>query len=203
MKKVILGFFLLLAFATFNVSHAFTTELVTDEGDSATYELIAEPPVESSAVQMRFTVEGGTISSVQEGRDTLLMLGACENGSVFDGNQVCADIAAADEAGVIQEGETLILITVNKSSDAPVTFSPQPDYAYLSTDNDVIAEDGTVLQSYELGEPVETQVTNESSVNTTSLPLYLLIGILVIVIAVFIGILFFSDKKQEEQANLE
>lgn len=194
MKTFLVGVIFLVAFGFFNSVNAFSTELVTDEGDTATYKLIAEPPSESSAVQMRFYVNGGTVTSVQEGRDTLLMIGACENNAVFEENKVCAELAAA--GGVIVDGESLVLVTVTKSGDEPITFEPAPDHAYLTTTNDVVSEDGTVLQRYTIASSDTDPIDTSTSTNNSSLSIYLLIGILIILIAVFVAILAFSNKKQ-------
>jgi hypothetical protein len=191
-----------LLFFTLRVE-ALTAELVSEQDNIKTYNILAEPTQESSAVQFRVMVEGGTITDVSPADDqNLSYIAVCDNNEPFFEQNICMEIAAKN--GLIQSDQVLLKVSVESQPAEEIVFSANPDHAYLTINGELVTESGVVLQSYsvntleELPAPIiEEAVTNESS----SLPFVLLIGILVVLVGAFLVIIFFSGKEPKSQIN--
>jgi hypothetical protein len=186
-----------------NDTNALTAELISEENNVKVYNILAEPSQESSAVQLRINVTGGTITEVSPGdSEKLSYIATCENNEPFFEQNICMEIAAT--GGLVETDQVLIKVTVESLPGEDVIFSPNSDHAYLTTNNELITESGVVLDTFpvvtieEQPAPIiEEAVTNESN----SLPFVLLIGILVILVGAFLVIIFFSGKEPKNQIN--
>ena len=202
MKRLILGAIIILGLYAFGepVSALKTNIVSSDDSKNTTvYELLAVPPVDSLAIQVRFSVTGGEIIKVEVADDTLLSLPVCENGTSFTAEKVCVELAT--KGGVLlNDNQSVLLITVKHDSQEEVVFASTPDFAYVSTNNDIVAEDGTTLSAAKplvTQEPPAPTADIEENTNSNSLPFILLIGILVVLVGAFVGIIFFTDKKSK------
>lgn len=204
--KILLCLVLTLVFTVllFSVkTNALTAELLSEEDNIVIYQILAEPPQESSAVQFRVNVTGGTILDVSPGdTEDLSILPVCENNERFFEQEVCIEIASI--GGLINTDQVLVKITLEKSPEQEIIFTANQDHAYLTTSGQLINENGVVLDTYnistleELPAPViEEAVANESN----SLPFVLLIGILVVLVGAFLVIVIFSKKEPTDQIN--
>lgn len=192
-------FFSLLSFKTF----ALTTELVAENGTEKSYNILFTAPKESSAIQIRAIVSGAEIVNI-ENYDTgdLSYISTCENGESFSGQEICVDIAST--IGAIENDTLLVKVTVNTFPDQEVVFSPNQDHAYLSTDNELITEDGVVLETYNIEKAAEepAPIVEEATTNeNNSLPFVLLIGILVVLVGAFLVIIFLTGKDPQKNIN--
>lgn len=200
MKRLILGALIILGLYVIGepVSALKTNLVSSDEINSTSiYELLALPPVDSLAIQVRMSLTGGEIVKVEVADENLLSLPVCEGGSSFTANTICVELAT--KGGVVLESnKAVLLITVKHDSQEEVVFTSSPDFAYVSKGNDIVAEDGTILS---VSKPLVTQeppaptVDIEEDSSSNSLPFILLIGILVVLVGAFVAIIFFTDKK--------
>ncbi|HRN85763.1 MAG TPA: hypothetical protein PKU78_05940 [Candidatus Dojkabacteria bacterium] len=183
--------------------NALTAELVSEQDNTKVYNILAEPTQDSSAVQFRVKVDGGTIIDVAYSDDVnLSYIPVCDNNESYFEQNICIEIAAKKD--LIQTDQVLLKVTVETQPGIEPVFSANPDHAYLTINGDLINESGVVLESYsintleELPEPIiEEEVVNESN----SLPFVLLIGILVVLVGAFLVIIFFSSKEPKDQIN--
>ena len=199
-----LGLSILFSVLFFTVGvNALTAELVSEQDNTKLYNILAEPTQDSSAVQFRVKVDGGTIVDVAYSDDVnLSYIPVCDNNESYFEQNICIEIAAKKD--LIQTDQVLLKVTVETQPGIEPVFSANPDHAYLTINGDLINESGVVLESYsintleELPEPIiEEEVVNESN----SLPFVLLIGILVVLVGAFLVIIFFSSKEPKDQIN--
>jgi len=199
-----LGLSILFSVLFFTVGvNALTAELVSEQDNTKVYNILAEPTQDSSAVQFRVKVDGGTIVDVAYSDDVnLSYIPVCDNNESYFEQNICIEIAAKKD--LIQTDQVLLKVTVETQPGIEPVFSANPDHAYLTINGDLINESGVVLESYsintleELPEPIiEEEVVNESN----SLPFVLLIGILVVLVGAFLVIIFFSSKEPKDQIN--
>lgn len=200
MKRLILGAILILGlYILTEPANALKTNLESSDpaNNTAVYEVLAVPPVDSTAIQVRFTVTGATIVNVEVADQKILSLPVCEGGTLFTEDKVCVELAKQG-AVLFENDEVVLRVTVEHDGLEGVLFSSSPDFAYVSTDNDIIAEDGTILsvsKSKVTQEPPAPTVDMEENSSSNSLPFILLIGILVVLVGAFVAIIFFTDKK--------
>jgi len=184
-------------------TEALTAELVSEQENMKVYNILAEPSQESSAVQFRVKVDGGTISEITPGDpEKLSYIATCENNEPFFEQNICMEIASV--GGLIAMDQVLLVVTVDATPGGEVIFSANPDHAYLTTNNELVTESGVVLESFPIvsieEQPapiIEEAVTNDSN----SLPFVLLLGILVVLVGAFLVIIFFSGKDNKQQIN--
>nr|HRO65737.1 hypothetical protein [Candidatus Dojkabacteria bacterium] len=76
-------------------SQAVTVESQSEKtSELQTFIVLASPDMNSTAVQLRLEVQGGTITSFSAGDDGLLSIGVCdEENNKFTETKVCVDIA--------------------------------------------------------------------------------------------------------------
>ena len=202
MKKFILFAILVLLFGFLSVTttHAVTTELVSETETEKVYDFLSTAPQESSAIQVRLSVTGGTITDVTNpGGDNFSYLPACENGGEFTPQNICVEIASI--GSVFTENQPVLRITVSTTPDSQVIFSPEEDHAYLTISGELMKENGVVTEVFPTQAPVEepAPVLEDSKTNTNdSLPFVLLLGILVVLVGAFLAIIFFSDKDTQK-----
>ncbi len=198
MKKILFVSTLVSIFSLFSFipSLALTTELTSETDAEKIYTIFASPPQDSSAMKLRVTVSGGTIKDIENpNSEELTFLPVCQNGGYMDGQDICIDIAVANS--IFGENQEVLKVTVETSSEQEVVFSPGEDLAYLTTNLEIVKENGEVIES---STPVsQTQepapVSEEGTTNDANyLPFVLLLGILVVLVGAFLAIIFFSDK---------
>lgn len=118
MKK----FFFALATVVFltlftQISQAVTVESQSEKtSELQTFIVLASPDMNSTAVQLRLEVQGGTITSFSAGDDGLLSIGVCdEENNKFTETKVCVDIANATD--VFEYGDVLGVFTVEREDN--------------------------------------------------------------------------------------
>lgn len=195
MKNFLLPLFsVLLLFIFFIVPvKALTTELVSSSETEKVYSILATPPQDSTAFQLRLMVTGGTIMNVEQADPGLQYLSMCDDGKAFTDNKVCMDIATT--SGFFVENQVVIRVTIATTSDTEVVISPDTDHAYLTTNAELVTEEGVVIETFKTPTDIEepAPITEETTTNdNSSLPFILLIGILVVLVGAFLVIIFFS-----------
>lgn len=198
MKKLLFPLVTLTVFAfmTLAPSYALTTELTSESETEKIYTVFSSAPQDSSAMKLRISVSGGTIKNVENADpDHLTFMPVCSNGSSFQDQNVCIDVAVV--GNIFQENHEVLRVVVEPESDQEVVFSPGEDHAYLTINNEIVRENGEVVQTaptvLQTQEPAP--VMEEATVNDTNyLPFILLIGILVVLVGAFLAVIFLSDK---------
>lgn len=203
MKRLLLGAFIIVGLYFFGTpAHALKVDVLSTNPETSTsvFQLYALPPKETTAVKVRLSLTGGVIESVQVADDKILALPACDNKSSHTENQVCVELAYQG-AIPFQTDQGILLITVTHALEEEPVFTANPDFAYLSTENELVAEDGTILSTKTpaVGEitPAPTVDTTEQTTDTNTLPFFLLIGILIVLVGAFVAIIFYSEKKSK------
>ncbi len=198
MKKLLLSFgisFLFLSILPLP-SSALTTELISETEQEKVFTILANPPVDSSAIQLRLSVSGGTITNVERVEDgKLSYIPVCENGEIFDGENICTEIAFID--GIFLENQELLKVTVSSDPGTEVVFSPNDSHAYLTINGELMRENGEVIQDSLNTNTIENIgpiVSDAKTNNTNYLPFVLLLGVLVVLVGAFLAVVLFSDK---------
>ena len=192
----------LLFFVSFGNVNALTTELVSEDGLSQTYYIIATPPKESTAIQMRLTVTGGTITDVSDvDSDLYFTVPVCENEMSYMDDRVCLELAVTQ--GTLQPNTPVLAVTVLADSEESVVFTADADHAYLTVDAELMTEFEEILDVFETQTAVDEPVlpVEEATQNDTdsSLPFLLLLGILLVLVVAFLVIVLLSKKDKEEE----
>lgn len=201
MKKLLAVVMVSFFFSFLGVSQAkaLTTELISETETEKVYYILATPPQDSSAIQLKFSVSGGSISNVESlDSNSLRYIPTCDNGTFYEGQNVCADIATV--TGFFTEDQAVLAVTVVNEPGTEVLFNPGEDYAYLSVNGELVKEGGEVLQVFPTQVQIEepAPVIEEAKTNDTNyLPFVLLLGILVVLVGAFLAIIFFSDKDSQ------
>lgn len=116
MKKLfilLLTPFLLVLFS--QKAHAVIVEAQSDRTSTTqTFVILTDPPVDSTAVQLRLNVEGGTVTSFSASDDGLLSIGTCDQeASKYTQSTICTDIATP--VGLLGEADVLGVLTVERA----------------------------------------------------------------------------------------
>lgn len=150
MKKLL--FLILTTFLFFSFSQkarAFTLEAQSDKANSSqTFVILANPPRESTAVQVRLEVEGGTVTSFTAGDNDLLSIGTCdEENRKYTPSSICVDIATS--VGNIERADILGVFTVEKSNEfTQLRISKTGDNAYIGPKGIVAVDTGIIFTLY-------------------------------------------------------
>lgn len=102
---------------------------------SQTLAIVATPPSGSTAVQVRLTVSGATITNYTlPSSSSWLSIPACGGGAAFTSTQICIDLSKTD-ASNIASGESLGTVTIQIPASGSVTFTRGSENAYLVGSN--------------------------------------------------------------------
>lgn len=186
MKRVLFlisATFILLSFS--QKAQAVTLEAQSDRSSNIqTFVILANPPAESTAVQLRLDIEGGTVTSFSAGEDGLLSIGTCDNDtSKYTSSTVCVDVATA--VGTLSKADVLGVLTVEKVDQySQLRITKAENNSYIGP-RGVVATDSGVAFTLFGGDLVNNQ-TKDSSSNGV----FLLIIMVTFLMGVVIGTTF-------------
>lgn len=214
MKKVLFTIILFLVITIFTPlsSNALTAELESQQGNEKVFNIVVSPPRESKAIEVLFSVEGGTILDVKQLENVnYAYLGICDNERFFDGNNVCVDIVVTDENTTFSGSQVILQLIVDSEAD-DIIVNTNDGFHYITVNNEKIDEQGNVLEVYDLGDndnennlPIAEEnslpIPTPTPTTTNNLPLIILVGALVVLIGMFLVIVFYQSNENKKVSN--
>lgn len=197
MKKLLI-FLLTLTFLGLGATQTQAISIESQSEKSATSQtfiLLAEPPTDSTALQMRLSVTGGSITSFSASNDGILSIGTCDNENTeFTESKVCVDLASV--VATFDNGDVLGVLTVER--DDPYTqlvITKDEDNAYLNASGELVEDSGTAFTLY--GNTTTTTTSNGNNY------VFLLILLITLLVGVVLGTTFttLSHVYMHEKAN--
>lgn len=180
MKKLLtLGLSMLLLGFMYVSVEAFTVESQSAKASTTqTFILLADPPTNSTALQMRLSVTGGTITGFSASTDGILSIGTCDNeNTTFTTDAVCVDLASV--VASFEKGEVLGVLTVERQDEfTQLKITKDSTNAYLDSTGDLIEDSGTAFTLYGGDNVVsKAQTSNNTGIALFFLFLAFLVGV--------------------------
>jgi hypothetical protein len=118
MKKVLFTLLSVSFFLAFTSSaSAITVESQSDKASmKQVFVILADDTTDSSAVQLRLEIEGGTVTGFTSGDDGVLSIGTCDlEYNKYTPTTICVDIASVQ--GYFEAGDVLGVFNVERDTD--------------------------------------------------------------------------------------
>ncbi len=164
MKKVLLpllSFVFLFAFTT-TVS-AITVESQSEKSSiKQVFVVLADENMESSAVQLRLEVEGGTVTGFTSGDDGVLSIGTCDTDyNKYTETNICVDIASVQ--GYFEAGDVLGVFNIERDTDyGQLKILKSEGNAFMTSDGSFSQDEGLSFMLF--GTTTETKPKQDEGV---------------------------------------